>query len=200
MLIAAPAVSQESLCNPCVDPPVNGIRRPDFMQTNSTVIITAEDMRNLGVTSVAEMVQQLPSAAAESAPALLAAALTVMPAGTVRAEVEAALAGGLWRQDLAAVAVTLPREDETLAYVFVRQADGSFAATDATRVISFAAFGYFGWPAEEYERFEIQPLGWEMREGGASMLRTQTQAWRQGQRYTTGDIFFVGPDASVNGR
>jgi hypothetical protein len=164
------------------------------------VIVTAEDMRNLGVTSVAEMVAQLPSEVSESATRLRVAALAVMPQGTGQAEVDAALAAGVWRQDRAAVAVTLPRENETLAYVFVRQADGSFAATDATRVISFAAFGYFGWPAEEYERFEIQPLGWEMREGGASMLRTQTQAWRQGQRYTTGDIFFVGPDASVNGR
>jgi hypothetical protein len=146
------------------------------------------------------MVAQLPSEDSESATRLHAAALAVMPQGTDQAEVVAALAAGLWRQDRAAVAVTLPRETETLAYVFVRQADGSFAATDATRVISRAAFGYFGWPAEEYERFEIQPLGWQMREGGQSLLRTQVQAWRQGQRYTAGDIFFVGPDATVTGR
>jgi hypothetical protein len=54
------ASAQESLCNPCVDPPL--IRRNDFNNgPNGTIIIRAEDMRNLGVTSVAEMVSQLPS-------------------------------------------------------------------------------------------------------------------------------------------
>jgi len=37
------------------------IRRDDFTTTNATVTVTAEDMRNLGVTSVAEMVAQLPA-------------------------------------------------------------------------------------------------------------------------------------------
>ena len=56
------ALAQESLCNPCVDPPL--IRRNEFIEinrSNRTIIVTAEDMRNLGVTSVAEMVSQLPS-------------------------------------------------------------------------------------------------------------------------------------------
>lgn len=64
--ISATASAQESLCNPCVDP--GRIRRDDFQQTNSTVTITAEDMRNLGVTSVAEMVAQLPSAGSRVPP------------------------------------------------------------------------------------------------------------------------------------
>ena len=34
------------------------IRRDDFTSTNATVTVTAEDMRNLGITSVAEMVSQ----------------------------------------------------------------------------------------------------------------------------------------------
>lgn len=193
-------LAQESLCNPCVDPPVNRIRRSDFAPPGSTVTVTAEDMRNLGVTSVAEMIAQLPSNVPEAGTGLVDAAMTVMPQGTGSAEVEAALAAGLWRQDQAAVAVTLPRENETLVYLLVRQADGSYAATEATSVISRAAFGFFGWPAEEYERFEIQPLGWVPRQDGSSMLRTQTRAWRQGQRYTADDVFFVGPDSSISGR
>jgi hypothetical protein len=61
------ASAQQSLCNPCVDPPASQLRRNgwiDFsgpVRTNATVIVTAEDMRNLGVVSVAEMANQLPS-------------------------------------------------------------------------------------------------------------------------------------------
>jgi outer membrane receptor protein involved in Fe transport len=44
------------------------IRRNDFTSTNATITVTAEDMRNLGVTSVAEMVNQLPSNVAEITP------------------------------------------------------------------------------------------------------------------------------------
>jgi outer membrane receptor protein involved in Fe transport len=44
------------------------IRRDDFTSTNATVVITAEDMRNLGVTSVAEMINQLPSNVANITP------------------------------------------------------------------------------------------------------------------------------------
>ena len=44
------------------------IRRDDFTSTNATVTVTAEDMRNLGVTSVAEMVSQLPSNVADITP------------------------------------------------------------------------------------------------------------------------------------
>ena len=44
------------------------IRRDDFTSTNATVTVTAEDMRNLGITSVAEMVSQLPSNVADITP------------------------------------------------------------------------------------------------------------------------------------
>ena len=44
------------------------IRRDDFTSTNSTVTVTAEDMKNLGVTSVAEMIEQLPENVAGSTP------------------------------------------------------------------------------------------------------------------------------------
>jgi len=200
VLASSPGLAQQSLCNPCVDPPSTRRPRPDFITTDSTVTVTAEDMRNLGVITVADLVAQLPAAAAESGDRLVVAAQAIMPSGTALTEIGSALRGGVWRQDQAAVAVTLPRENETLVYVFVRQPDGSYAATDATRVISLAAFGFFGWPAEEFERFEIQPLDWAMREGGLSLLFTQVRAWREGQRYTSSDVFFVGADGSISGR
>ena len=37
------------------------IRRDDFSAPNATVVVTADDMRNLGVVSVAEMINQLPA-------------------------------------------------------------------------------------------------------------------------------------------
>jgi hypothetical protein len=61
------ASAQESLSNPCVDPPVNRIRRDDVIDINgtrSTIKVTAEDMRSLGFTSVAEMINQLPGQSA----------------------------------------------------------------------------------------------------------------------------------------
>ena len=44
------------------------IRRDDYTATNATIVVTAEDMRNLGVVSVAEMVNQLPSNVASTTP------------------------------------------------------------------------------------------------------------------------------------
>lgn len=65
ILLAVPAAAQESLCNPCVDPGPDRIRRSDFVSPSNTIIVTADDMRNLGVVSVADMVRQLPSNVAE---------------------------------------------------------------------------------------------------------------------------------------
>ncbi len=55
------ALAQESLCNPCVDPPLIGRDGfNEFNRTNRTITVTPADMRRLGVTSVADMVNQLP--------------------------------------------------------------------------------------------------------------------------------------------
>ena len=59
VVVSPLALAQESLCNPCVDPPP---LRPldNFSSQTATTIVTAEDMRKLGVISVADMVNQLP--------------------------------------------------------------------------------------------------------------------------------------------
>lgn len=50
---------RERLCEQCpFDAPANGIRRDDFSSPNATVTVTADDMRNLGVVSVADMINQ----------------------------------------------------------------------------------------------------------------------------------------------
>lgn len=66
LLSAGPALAQ-SLCNPCVDPPTNGttIRSPGSSPTN---VITAQEMQELGVVSVADMINQLPAGVADIRP------------------------------------------------------------------------------------------------------------------------------------
>jgi hypothetical protein len=58
------AVAQDSLCNPCYDPPVNFHERRIIGEPASgirnTTVITAEEMRNLGIRSVADRVNRLP--------------------------------------------------------------------------------------------------------------------------------------------
>ena len=64
-MATVPAGAQESLCNPCVDPPI--IRRPVQIEYagpgERTRVITGAEMRALGVVSVADMVNQLRQAA-----------------------------------------------------------------------------------------------------------------------------------------
>ena len=54
-------IPDELRCEECPwDAPVR-IRRDKFTSPNATTIVTAEDMRSLGVISVADMVNQLPN-------------------------------------------------------------------------------------------------------------------------------------------
>ena len=191
VLACSTSLAQESLCNPCVDPP---IRAPgqDLRSIETRPVVegfnfgaAAAELRSLLLTDSRRAVDN---------EALLAAARSLMPPEMTDADVSLTLGGGLWRRDAGAVAVTLPRANGTLAFVFVRQLDGSFAATDATQVIARSAFGFFGWPEEEYERYEIELLDWTLRDGDPSLLRVQVRAWREGRRYTTGGQFLVGAD------
>lgn len=194
-LACSPSLAQPSLCNPCVDPP-NPAQRQDL---RSIETLRLEQIRgypfDLGAAEAGLRSLVLTDSRLRVVDeALLTAARSSMPQEMTDAELSATLGGGRWRQDGEAVAVTLPRANGTLAFVFVRQPDGSFAATDATQVIARSAFGFFGWPAEEYERYEIEILDWP----SPSLLRAEVRAWRQGQRYTTGGQFLVFRDGSVS--
>jgi hypothetical protein len=60
------ATAQESQCNPCADPPsrddciiYDAPRNGDFTCAGATVVVTAEDMRRLGITTAADLSNQL---------------------------------------------------------------------------------------------------------------------------------------------
>jgi hypothetical protein len=61
--------AQQSLCNPCVDPPLNrpltapgGLQlQRNYGNPNPTTIVTSEDLRRIGIVSVADMIEQLPN-------------------------------------------------------------------------------------------------------------------------------------------
>ncbi len=58
--LASAQESQESLCNPCVDPPhMMHPRLQDFGSPDAVQVITAEDLRNLGLVSVTDMIMQM---------------------------------------------------------------------------------------------------------------------------------------------
>lgn len=57
-LVSAIGLAQEPLCNPCVDPPVRERSALPTSGTDSNVI-TADDIRTLGVISIGDVVNQL---------------------------------------------------------------------------------------------------------------------------------------------
>jgi hypothetical protein len=130
--------------------------------------------------------------------ALVAAAATVMPNDLTEDDVRAALQKGLWQGEPIAVAVSIPRQHEYATFVFRRLSDGTYSAADASRTVAFAAFGYFGWPSDEYERFETEPVSWQATQNGGSLLRVRVRAWRHGQRYTVTGHYLVSAQGEVS--
>lgn len=131
--------------------------------------------------------------------ALLTAARAILPSDLSEGEIRSALATGLWHDDPSAVAISVPRQNEYLTFVFRRQPDGAFSAED----VSWAAntvFGVWGFRREEIERFETTPIGWRPGSGGNLLLVIQTRGWRAGQRYTGSDIYLVFPDGTMTNR
>jgi hypothetical protein len=78
---------------------------------------------------------------------LVAAAARVMPSDLTGSEVRAALQKGLWQDEPIAVAVSIPRQDEYMTFVFRLRTDGTYSAVDASRTVVYAAFGIF-WLAQ----------------------------------------------------
>jgi hypothetical protein len=196
LLASSPGLAQDSLCNPCVDPPNPALQR-DLLNIESSPVRAPDDVFDIGAAQ-AEL-RSLDFSDGRRAlvdEALLSAARPLLPREMTDAELSAALRDGLWRQDLHAVAVSRPEGMGYRTYVFVRQGDGSYAATNASSTVANAAFGYFGWPATEYERYETEPVDWRITDNGHSLLYVRVRAWRQGQRYTVIGHYLVGPDGS----
>lgn len=129
--------------------------------------------------------------------ALMEAAATVTPSDLTESDVRAALQRGLWQEEPIAVAVSIPRQDEYMTLVFRLLSDGTYSAVDASRTVAYAAFGFFGWPRHEYERFETEPIGWRVTQDGGSLLRVRVSAWREGQRYTAAGHYLVDAEGRV---
>ena len=198
VLVFSSVPAQESLCSPCVDPP-NPALQQDLRNIGTSPVPSPDDVFAIGAPE-AELRSLTMSDGRRALvdEALHSAARPLMPRDMTDAELTATLGGGLWRQDLNAVAVAWPEGMGYRTYVFVRQGDGSYAATNASRVVANAAFGYFGWPADEYERYETAPVDWRMTDNGHSLLYVRVRAWRQGQRYTVTGHYLVSPDGSVS--
>ena len=131
--------------------------------------------------------------------ALMSAAQSVMPAELSGDEIRAFLEGGLWLDDASAVALSIPREDEYMTFVFRSQPDGSYSAQDVSWIAN-TVFGVWGYPRAEIERFETTPLRWELGREGNLLLYARTRGWRQGQRYTGTDVYLVFPDGTLTNR
>ena len=131
--------------------------------------------------------------------ALVTSARSVMPGDLGDSEVRAMLESGVWREEPRAVALSIPRGAEYMTFVFRRQADGSYSAADASWVAN-TAFGFWGFPRDEIERFETEPLSWHLNDDGHLHVLIQTKGWREGQRYTARGYFLVAPDGTVSGQ
>lgn len=86
-----------------------------------------------------------------------------------------------------------------MTFVFRQQLDGTFSAVDASWVAR-TAFGFWGFRAEEIEKFETEPLRWHVNEGGHLMVQIRTRGWRNGQRYSASGYYLVSADGSVSGQ
>jgi hypothetical protein len=173
---------------------------PDLRGPGDAPIITRDRAFNMGA-SISNLRSLRPSPAAflraNVGEALIDAALRVMPEGTTSDEAGVALVGALWREDGMAVAVSLRQANAPGTFVFVRQADGSYAGTDASRIVADGVFGLLGRPADDYEYYATRPLSWEMTEDGQSLLQVELLAVRDGLLYTSGGQYLVSPDGSI---
>jgi hypothetical protein len=127
---------------------------------------------------------------------LFSAARPIVPVEIENSELSAALEAGLWNPERSAVAMVIPRAEASLILVLLRRPDGSFLATDASRVEG-GNFGVLGRPRTDYERFETQPVEWRQRDDGRFQVVMRTRAWRMGQRYTVAEALLIDPDGTV---
>lgn len=131
--------------------------------------------------------------------ALLKAACIVISSDMNEDEIRSVLEAGLWSDDSSAVAISIPRQDEYMTFVFRLQPDGTFSATDVSWIAN-TVFGAWGFPRDEIERFETKPVSWRSGNRGNLLLRIQTRGWREGRRYTGWDVYLVSPDGALTNR
>jgi hypothetical protein len=128
--------------------------------------------------------------------ALLATAQKAMPRQIATNQLVQALESGLWNSNRTAVAVSVKQSKASVVFVFLRQTNGHYLATDASGVEG-GNFGNLGRPRTDYERFETTPVDWLNREDGWCQVVMRTRAWRDGQRYTVSEPLLIKPDGTI---
>ena len=128
--------------------------------------------------------------------ALLSAAQKAMPREIATNQLVRAVETGLWNSNRTAVAVSITQPKASVVFVFLRQADGTYLAADASGVEG-GNFGKLGRPRTDYERFETTPVEWLHRDGSLFQVWMRTRAWMAGKRYTVSEPLIIRPDVVV---
>ena len=128
--------------------------------------------------------------------ALSSAARKALPREIVTNGLAKALQGGLWNSNRTALAISIPQPKASVIFVFLRRADGTFIAADASGVEG-GNFGKLGRPRSDYSRFETTPIEWLPHRDDLFRVRMRTRAWRGGQRYTVSEDLVIKSDGTV---
>ena len=127
--------------------------------------------------------------------ALFAAARKALPAAVSTNDISRALVSGIWHSNKTAVAIGLTNSAVPLAFVFLKQPDGTYLSVDASIGLGLGIIGIAG--ASSYERLELTPSRWLYPENGTLQLMMRTRAWRSGQRYTVEKVVLITPDGKI---
>ena len=151
----------------------------------------------LAIGSFAFQPRQTPSAGESHVDtALLTAARKAAPIEITTNQLAAALSSGLWNSNLTALAISIPQPKASVIFVFLRQTNGTYLASNASGVEA-GNFGKLGRERTDYERFETTPVEWLHRTDGKFQVIMRTRAWRNGQRYTVSEPLLIGSDGVV---
>jgi len=128
--------------------------------------------------------------------ALFIAAQKTLPQGSDTNEVVRVLQAGLWNSNRTACAVSFPKPEASVIFVFLRQTNGTYLAVDASGVEG-GNFGKLGIGRPGHDRFETLPTQWLNREDGWFQVVMRTRAWKAGKRYTVSEPLLIKPDGTV---
>jgi hypothetical protein len=111
--------------------------------------------------------------------ALLATAQKVMPREILTNQLVKVLNAGLWNSNQTAIAISIYQPKASVVFVFLRQANGTYLAADASKVEE-GNFGKLGRrPRTDYDRFETTPTEWLHRKDGLFQVLMRTRAWER---------------------
>jgi len=127
---------------------------------------------------------------------LVVSARKALPQNISSNEILHALATGLWNSNRSAIAIGIPKPKASLVFVFLRQTDDNYLATDVSAVDggNFGKLGTAGQAA--YDRFETTPIEWLHRDDGLFQVVMRTRAWKSGKRYTVSEPLVIRADGT----